>query len=293
MKKRYCSNNRFLNHLFLLFFLSGSLVAFGQNAAIEVLTYNIRNANPDDGPNVWDLRSEKVINLIREANPDVFGLQEALKVQVDGLKTAFPAYGFIGLGRDDGKEAGEYSPIFYKKEMLKVQSSGVFWLSQTPGVVGSRGWDAACNRVVTWAELKEKVSGKVFFAFCTHFDHIGELARRNSSLLLLKTVDSLAGKNPVVVLGDFNSVPASEPYQLITKNDNPLHLVDARLVSTNPEGPEFTWTGFAVDGQKGERIDYIFLKNYKQVAAYRVNPWNDGSYYPSDHLPVSAKLILW
>jgi len=293
MKKQYCSHTRYLNHFFSLFFLLGSWVAFSQNAAIEVLTYNIRYANPGDGPNAWDLRSEKVFHLIREAHPDVFGLQEALKGQVEGLKTAFPGYGFIGVGRDDGKEAGEYSPIFYNKEMLQVQSSGVFWLSQTPGVAGSRGWDAACNRVVTWAELKEKVSGNVFFAFCTHFDHMGEMARRNSSLLLLKAVDSLAGKKPVVVLGDFNSAPGSEPYQLITNMRDPLHLADARLVCSHPEGPEFTWTGFLVGGQKGERIDYIFLKNYGQAAAFKVNQWNDGSNYPSDHLPVSAKLILW
>lgn len=263
---------------------------FAQEIFLNVLTYNIRYANSDDNPNIWSARKENVFSVIREAKPDVFGLQEALKEQVADAEKAFPGFVRVGVGRDDGKESGEYSPLFYNSQKYKFILSGTFWLSQTPNVAGSRGWDAACNRVVTWLKLKEKKSGKLFFVFCTHFDHMGELARSNSALFLLHSVDSLSGDNPVIVMGDFNATPDSEPYKLITEKSNPIHLVDSRTRNENPKGPENTYTGFRVGGISGERIDYIFLKGIKQVDNFLVNSSNNGEYYPSDHLPVSARL---
>jgi endonuclease/exonuclease/phosphatase family metal-dependent hydrolase len=197
------------------------------------------------------------------------------------------------VGRDDGKEAGEYSPLFYNAGKYKLKESGVFWLSQTPTLPGSRGWDAACNRVVSWIQLKDKASGLPFFVFCTHFDHMGEVARRNSSRLLLHAVDSLSGTMPVVVMGDFNALPESEPYRIITDTSNPLHLTDAHTLCENPRGPAYTYTGFKVGGLQGELIDYIFLKGETSVTLYRVDPANNGTYYPSDHLPVSVGLRLY
>lgn len=264
-----------------------------QKVSVNLLTYNIRWANPEDAPNTWDNRKENVFSLIRESNPDVFGLQEALKRQVTDTEMAFAGYTRIGAGRDDGKEAGEYSPIFYKTEKYQLKASGVFWLSQTPGVAGSRGWDAACNRVATWVELQEKNSGTVFLVFCTHFDHMGEVARRNSALLMLNAVDSLAGSKPAVLLGDFNSVPDSEPYHILTDKSNRFHLLDASLLAKNSKGPSFTYTGFRVGGLKGDKIDYIFLKGLQQVDLYQVNQTNNGEYYPSDHLPVSVTVQLF
>jgi endonuclease/exonuclease/phosphatase family metal-dependent hydrolase len=268
-----------------------SLSLFAQyNASVNVLTYNIRYANPDDAPNTWAARKAKVFNLIQQAEPDVFGLQEALKGQVADIETAFKAFTRIGVGRDNGKDSGEYSPIFYKTKKYNLHASGSFWLSQTPSQPGSLGWDAACNRVVTWIHLEDRKTGNEFFVFCTHFDHKGQEARRNSAKLLIDAVDSLSAGLPVIVLGDFNASPVSEPYQLITYPANPLHLIDARTICAVANGPDYTYTGFKVDAIQGERIDYIFLKGITLVDLYSVNPENNGEYYPSDHLPVSAVL---
>ena len=264
-----------------------------QKAVVDVLTYNIRLATPDDAPNTWDARRENVFSVIRSAAPDVFGLQEVLSTQLADLEAAFPGYTRIGVGRDDGKAAGEFSPVFYNTKRFSMLSSGTFWLSQTPKVAGSRGWDAACNRVVSWAQLKDKKSTAVFFVFCTHFDHLGEIARRNSSTLLLHAVDSLAGFNPAVVLGDFNAEPESEPYNLITDFSNRHHLVDAKQICQSVTGPDYTFTGFKVGAQPGKRIDYIFIKNNVQTLSYKVIETRSGEYYPSDHLPVSASLRFY
>ncbi len=279
--------------LAIVFSTVGYGVAYSQQTTIRVLTYNIRLATPDDAPNTWDNRKQNVFSMIRGTSPDVFGLQEVLHGQLVDIENAFPDFKRVGVGRDDGKEAGEYSPVFYNSSKFTLLNSGTFWLSQTPGVAGSRGWDAACNRVVSWVNLKELKSGKVVFVFCTHFDHMGEMARRNSAKLLLHAVDSLATGNPAIVTGDFNATPVSEPYKLITDKLNPIHLTDSRLICLNSEGPEYTYTGFKVGGIPGERIDYIFLKGMERVETFRVNDSNNGEFYPSDHLPVSAEVMLF
>jgi endonuclease/exonuclease/phosphatase family metal-dependent hydrolase len=276
----------------LVYILGFSTHVYAKDPVINVLTYNIRLATPDDAPNTWSSRKQKVFSIIRESKADVFGLQEALYEQVKDIENAFPDFKRVGVGRDDGKEAGEYSPLFFNEHKYKMVSSGTFWLSQTPSVAGSRGWDAACNRVVSWVQLKEYKSGKVFFVFCTHFDHMGEMARRNSANLILHAVDSLSGKNPAIVLGDFNSKPGSEPYQIITDKSNPKHLLDSREICKKPAGPKYTFTGFSVGGLPGEQIDYIFLKDKIKVLTFKVNNTNNGKYYPSDHLPVSVTLEL-
>lgn len=267
-----------------------SFYAIAQPLTLNVLTYNIRLLNPADAPNTWSARKLKVFSLISAAKPDVFGLQEPVYEQLKDVEHAFPDYVRVGVGRDDGKDAGEYSPLFFNEHKYKMISSGTFWLSQTPSAAGSRGWDAACNRVVSWVQLKDYKTGKVFFAFCTHFDHMGEIARRNSAKLLLHAVDSLSGNNPAVVLGDFNSKPDSEPYKILTDESNPEHLFDARENCKKPAGPKYTFTGFKVGEQPGERIDYILLKNKIKVLSFRVNNKSNGIFYPSDHLPVSAVL---
>lgn len=276
--------------LFAVFFAVYSFlpVVYAQSVSVKVLTYNIRYANPGDAPNTWQNRKEKVFSLIRKETPDVFGVQEALMEQVADLEHAFPQYSRVGVGRDDGKEAGEFSPLFYDSGKFRLISSGVFWLSQTPQIAGSRGWDAACNRLVTWIKLSEKKSGFSYLVFCTHFDHMGELARRNSAQLLIHSVDSLSVDLPAIVMGDFNANLESEPYKLITEKANAFHLTDARSICTNVKGPEYTYTGFSVGGIKGEMIDYIFLKGFRKVKSFTVDPANNGEFYPSDHLPVSA-----
>lgn len=278
-------NRVFLVTLILILSFSTSVA---QKNSLNVLTYNIRLANADESPNTWTERKENVFSVIKSAHPDVFGLQEVLFEQVTDLQNVFPDFVRVGVGRDDGEQAGEYSPVFYNFKKYLLLSSGTFWLSQTPLVAGSRGWDAACNRVVSWTKLLNIASGETVFVFNTHFDHMGEIARRNSAKLLLHSVDSLAGKSPVVILGDFNSTPDSEPYLLLTDHTNVNSFIDARFISSKTEGPEYTFTGFKVNDQPGKRIDYIFLKNVNKANSYFVNSFNTGKFYPSDHLPVSA-----
>ena len=275
---------------FLQFFAGESL--FAQSNAVKVLTYNIRYASAGKAPEDWDLRKSDVMKAIKTVYPDVFGLQEALHSQVLEMEHAFPAYSQIGVGRDDGKEAGEYSPVFFRKDKYKLIDSGTFWLSDTPSVAGSRGWDAACNRIVSWAKLTDIKTKRPFVVFCTHFDHIGQIARRNSAKLLLHAIDSIAVKNPAIVLGDFNSTPVSEPYLILIDIDNPKHLTDSEVVCKKVSTNESTFYGFQVGGQVGERIDYIFIKNCNQVIDYHVNKTNNGTYYPSDHLPVDATILI-
>lgn len=277
----------------LIMFSCSPVFIKAQKTVVNVLTYNIRLATPDDAPNTWDNRKENVFTLVKDADADIFGLQEALYKQVADFEKAFPGFARLGVGRDDGKTAGEFSPIFYNAKKFSLMASSTFWLSQTPSVAGSRGWDAACNRVVTWAQLKDRKSQAMFVVFCTHFDHMGVEARRNSARLILRAVDSLAAYKPAVILGDFNAQPDSEPYNLITDFSDRHHLVDARLICPTVAGPEYTFTGFKVGAQPGTRIDYIFLKNNVQVLSYNVNQANNGQFYPSDHLPVSATLRFY
>jgi len=268
-----------------------SLVA--QNQTISAVSYNIRLATDSDGINAWKNRKEKFCAQLQDMQADVFGLQEVLQEQLIYIEDYFTDYGRVGVARDDGKQQGEYSPVFYNKNMFLLKKSGTFWLSQTPEIVGSRGWDAACNRVVSYAGLENIKTGKMFYVYCTHFDHMGEIARQNSVLLLLHAVDSISCSLPSIILGDFNATPNSEPYKLITNVSNPLHFIDARLISGKVHGVSYSYTGFEVNGIEPELIDYIFLKNVKKVKSFFISNKNDGKNFPSDHLPVKAILKIY
>ncbi|MFN8134893.1 MAG: endonuclease/exonuclease/phosphatase family protein [Bacteroidales bacterium] len=264
-----------------------------QKAVVDVLTYNIRLATPDDAPNTWDNRRENVFSVIRSVAPDVFGLQEVLSSQLADLEAAFPGYTRIGVGRDDGKAAGEFSPLFFNTKRFSMLSSGTFWLSQTPSVAGSRGWDAACNRVVSWVQLKDKKSSAVFLVFCTHFDHMGETARRNSSKLLLHAVDSLAGFKPVIVLGDFNAETDSEPtaYSLIFGSASP-----GGCKADLPDGYRSLITplpGLKLEASPAYGSIIYLSKIMCRHFPIKLAETHSGEYYPSDHLPVSASLRLY
>lgn len=261
------------------------------DTSLVIMTYNIRFKNPADSMNAWPLRKDKLIRQIMEQQPAIFGLQEALTGQILDILQQMPSFAWVGVGRDDGKEAGEYTPIFYHTGRLTLKQSSTFWLSPTPKVPGSKGWDAACNRIVTWAEFTDKNTGKAFFVFNTHFDHMGVLARRNSTFLLMQAMDSLAGKLPVILTGDFNVPPNSDPIRILTARSKPWLLVqDTRSLTNNRFGPQISYVGFEVGKLPGELIDFIFVKHIRQVSWHKILDANDGKYYPSDHLPVVVKL---
>lgn len=275
-----------------------SVPAFAQSdtmpSSITTLSFNIRYNNPNDGENAWPHRAERVASVIRFYQADVAGLQEALRSQIDDLAAQLPDYAWLGIGRNDGQDAGEFSPIFYRKDRFRVNDSGTFWLSTTPNVVASKDWDAAITRIVTWANFTDLTTGTTFYHFNTHFDHRGEQARLESAKLIRAQIAERAGTTPVVLTGDFNIVETAPPYAALVA-DVPDHprLYDTYYTAQTPRhGPEGTFLSFTVNSIEGRRIDYIFVTEGITVLRYGVLSDSEEGRYPSDHLPVLAEVVL-
>ena len=252
---------------------------------VKVMTYNIRYDNPGDGVNQWDSRKSKVFDLLRKYDPDIIGVQEALHHQLKDISDNLPQYEFFGVGRDDGKQKGEHSAIFVRKDRFKILEQNTFWLSKSPEVAGSKDWDAAITRVVTWGRLQDKKTNEIFVMVNTHFDHVGKESRRNSAALIKERAMKLAGDRPLIMTGDFNFTREAPPYKEIM---DPSGL---RLIDVAPDSPG-TACGFTVNARACTAIDYIFHTTHWASKDYTVLKDNDGKYYPSDHLPVVASFSL-
>ncbi len=287
---------------FLITLLSINVLrAKDKDHSFRVMTYNIRYAGSEqaDGINAWKNRRELVASMIRFNKADIVGLQEALINQIEDLVTLLPDFAWVGIGRDDGKTKGEFSAILYRKDRFELIESSNFWLSETPDIP-SIGWDAAYNRIVTWAKFKDKLTGKNFYHFNTHFDHKGVDARLNSSKLILKKVEEIAGNNYVVVTGDFNFRPESEYYSLLTNGfDSFKPLKDAQHISKfGHYGSNITFNDFGRSLEEGNKIDYIFVKNNVMVLQHGiisekfVGTILRNGRFPSDHMPVLAELKI-
>ncbi|GIV57242.1 MAG: endonuclease [Rhodothermaceae bacterium] len=249
---------------------------------LRVMTYNIRFDNPQDGIHAWPNRQERVASTIRFHDVDVAGLQEALRHQIDTLAARLPGYAWLGVGRDDGRDGGEFSPIFYRKDRLTPVRHGTFWLAPTPGVPGSKGWDAALPRIATWAVFEDRSTGWRFLFMNTHFDHLGTTARTESARLITRRLAELAGALPVILTGDFNFTPEAPGYALLTET-----LADARIrTETPPHGPEGTFTGFTGEVRPARRIDHVFTGPGLRVLRYGVLAECVDGRFASDHLPV-------
>ena len=264
-----------------LFFTS---LLFSQT--MNVMSYNLRLSLDSDKENSWNYRKDDAMNLILNYSPDVLGVQEPVPAQMSDLRAKLIGYGDLGVARDDGKDVGEYSALFYKKELLEVKDSGTFWLSETPEKP-SKGWDAAYNRICTYALFKTKKEGKYFWAFNIHFDHVGDVARKNSALLLLERIKKLNTKNyPVILTGDFNLTDDSEPIKILS-----AELKDSYYHSQKtPYGPKGTFQAFKTDEVVKERIDYIFTKGFSVKSLTTIDDRRENLLYPSDHFPVLAEL---
>lgn len=270
-----------------LILLICAFMFFNFNAQnLNVMTFNIRLSLDSDKENSWENRKNDALQLLDYYHPDVFGVQEAVPQQMTDLKTGLKDYDFVGVGRDDGANKGEYSAIFYNTEKLQVLQSGTFWLSETPDQP-SKGWDAAYNRVCTYALFKTKKGGKKFWAFNVHFDHVGNIARENSSKLILEKINTLNPRNfPVVLTGDFNLTDKTEPIKIISKT-----MSDSFYNCRKPHyGPTGTFTGFDVNTVPKDRIDYIFTKGLSCQSIRTINDRRENLLYPSDHFPVLAEL---
>lgn len=264
--------------------------AIGQSkkeTPINIITYNIRMNTAGDGENAWPLRKEKVTGLLKFHQADIFNVQEALPEQMDDLTNLMSEFDHVGIGRDDGKRAGEHMAIFFKKSRFEKLDDGMFWLSETPDKPGF-GWDAACNRTCTWIKLKDKITKKSFLVLDTHLDHRGMKAREEGVKLILGRIPEINKENlPLIFTGDFNLVKESSPVQAVLKVLN-----DARDKSlTPPYGPEGTSGGFAVRG-KSRIIDFIFINQKVTVLRHGVLSDSFNMFYPSDHLPVLAEVRL-
>jgi endonuclease/exonuclease/phosphatase family metal-dependent hydrolase len=260
------------------------------NLSLNIMTFNIRYDNPADNANNWKYRREYVYSMILKNDIDVMGTQEVLSTQLTDLLGGVPQFGYAGVGRKDGISAGEYSAVFYKKERFEMLKSGTFWLSENPSAVGVKGWDAAIERIVTWVILKERSTGKEFAFINTHFDHMGQVARRESAKLLLSKVTEIAKDLPVFVTGDLNASPDSEVLQIILDSKNPGHLTDTRAIAASVTGPAWTFHGFGTTPLESRTIiDYIFTKNNVTIQQLKVISEMKDQIYLSDHNPIVIK----
>jgi endonuclease/exonuclease/phosphatase family metal-dependent hydrolase len=260
---------------------------------LNVMTFNIRLDTPRDSANAWPNRKDKAASQILFHEAHIIGVQEAFNHQLKDLKERMPGYAWVGAGRDDGKEKGEYSAIIYDSSRLRVLQSETFWLSPQPHDAGVKGWDAAFPRVVTWAQIKDLVTNKQFCFFNTHFDHVGKVARAESARMLLKAAQDLAGSKPCIILGDFNASPDQEPIKIISDVNDPLHLIDSKAVSSTPHyGPEGTFNGFQAKETSDQPIDYIFIKNGPTVLKHATLSQSWSGRFSSDHFPVLARIVI-
>ncbi len=275
--------------LFVLLFISQFVSA---QKSYDVMTYNIRLNVAEDGKNAWEYRKDSVASFLREQHPDIFGLQEVLYIQLLDVMSALPDYQFVGVGRLDGKTAGEYSPVFFKASVFELVNSGTFWLSETPDIPGSKGWDAACERISTWACLRDRKTKETMFVFNTHFDHMGVTARFKSADLILKKIAQLSDGKAVILMGDFNSPVSEKAYQLLS-SEHKSGLKDARVqVADSEMKQQVTFTGFNADATDDELIDFIFYNERLSAISYKAMKINENGFYFSDHLPVCAKLVV-
>jgi endonuclease/exonuclease/phosphatase family metal-dependent hydrolase len=257
-----------------------------RHAPLRIMTYNVRFNNPLDGEHAWPRRKDRVASLIRCHQPDVVGVQEALKEQVDDLAAPLEGYAWFGTGRDGG-DRGEFCAIFYRQQRLHLDKGSTFWLSETPDVAACKGWDADCPRIVTWGKFKDVMSERSYYHFNTHIDHRGLVARRESVKQLIASVQALAQDAPAGITGDFNFIEAFASYELLRQA-----FLDAYYASeAEHEGPVGTFHGFEVSAAPGIRIDYVFVTPEVKVLRYATLSDSQEGFYPSDHLPVLIEVV--
>lgn len=268
-------------------FFAAEILQAKPGKPIIAASYNIRMNTASDGINAWPNRKEEVKALVRYHEFELFGVQEAFIGQINDL-LEMEEFAYTGHGRDDGKDAGEHSAIFYHKSRFKLLDSGDFWLRETPGVPG-KGWDATCcNRICSWAKFRDQDTKRQFYFFCVHFDHQGVKARQESGKLMVQKIEEIAAGYPVICVGDFNSTPETEQIKTMQSI-----LKDAYQVSEMaPYGPVGTFNSFDFNAPMKNRIDYIFVSNPIRVLKYGVLTDSKSQRYPSDHQPVVAKVLI-
>lgn len=253
---------------------------------LKVMSYNIRMGTAKDGTNSWEYRYPATAMMIQDQKPDVFGVQEAFEFQIKFIEDNFTDYDSFGVGRDNGKSEGEHMSIFWNKKTVKMIKGGTFWLSETPEKP-SKGWDAACKRTATWALMKDKNTGKMFYFVNTHLDHKGVEARKKGLELIVSRIDEINPKGyPMVLTGDFNIKPDNEA--LIGLEEK---MQSARKIAPKTDNNQ-TFNGWG-KAKSDMVIDYIYVSGFSACPEYHTVNEKYGQWkYISDHYPIYAKLIF-
>lgn len=299
--------------LVVMLLLSGITCVFSADrAAFNVATYNLRQQNKSDSihGDMWGRRLPVIADLIRFHEFNIFGTQEGFKNQLEDLKKLLPGFDYIGVAREDGKNEGEHSAIFYDTDMFELLDHGDFWLSETPDRPGL-GWDAACVRICSWGKFRHRPSGKVFQFFNLHLDHVGTKARVESVLLVQRKMREIGLDLPTFLTGDFNVDQTDDLYEVLSSSD---FLRDSYTVTDFRYAPNGTFNDYETDGFTTSRIDHIFVTPDIDVEKYGVltdtyrtleessevkktdnfpkevelRKWK--SRVPSDHYPVKIKV---
>ena len=273
---------QYILSVFILFTISSNIYSQPHS----IISYNIRYDNNWDIENSWKIRRNKISQILVQYSPSIIGIQEGLLNQVQYIDSSLIDYDYVGVGRDDGKKKGEFCAIYFDTTRYVLLKNSTFWLSETPDTI-SVGWDAALERICTYGLFKDRITKEEFWVFNTHFDHIGVVAREKSSELILKRINKINRQTlPVILMGDFNSIPNSSPVKEIK-----TELSDALQISLEKlQGPRGTFNGFNEDLPIEKRIDYIFTNDLKILSYTHINDRLNNNRHISDHLPVMIKI---
>jgi endonuclease/exonuclease/phosphatase family metal-dependent hydrolase len=273
---------QYILSVFILFTISSNIYSQPHS----IISYNIRYDNNWDIENSWKIRRNKISQILVQYSPSIIGIQEGLLNQVQYIDSSLIDYDYVGVGRDDGKKKGEFCAIYFDTTRYVLLKNSTFWLSETPDTI-SVGWDAALERICTYGLFKDRITKEEFLVFNTHFDHIGVVAREKSSELILKRINKINRQTlPVILMGDFNSIPNSSPVKEIK-----TELSDALQISLEKlQGPRGTFNGFNEDLPIEKRIDYIFTNDLKVLSYTHINDRLNNNRHISDHLPVMIKI---
>jgi endonuclease/exonuclease/phosphatase family metal-dependent hydrolase len=270
--------------------------------SLSVMTFNIRYGTAKDGENRWALRKELVFDVVRSRHPDIACLQEALYGQLEEALRALPAYSYVGVGRDDGKRAGEFAPILYVADRFNVAEQGTFWLSATPEKPGSMTWGNRLPRICTWVRLIDRRTGRGLHVYNVHLDHASQPSREQAVVLLAERIRDRSNGEPLILAGDFNAGEDNPAIRFLTgqgtaiaRKTLPLPpspgLADTFRIA-HPDATDVgTFHGFR-GTTSGSKIDYIFVPPTTRVTSAGILCDRQKGRYPSDHFPVVAELVF-
>jgi endonuclease/exonuclease/phosphatase family metal-dependent hydrolase len=259
---------------------------------LTVMSFNIRYGTAKDGENVWPARRTTLFDVLREQDADLIGLQEALDEQIDEIVAAVPGYAVVGVGRDDGVRAGEFSAILFRKDRIRVGQAGTFWFSDTPATPGSKSWGNNVTRICTWARFIDR-DGRGMWHFNVHLDHQSQPSRERSTALLAQRIGERAfQKEPVIVTGDFNVGEKNPALLTLTGGNGGAPFLDTFRLLHPAEANVGTFNGFKYGNTTGDKIDYVLVQPGTEVLRAEIVRTSRDNRYPSDHFPVVARIKL-